>query len=106
MPDLTIDAINTGEENCVLLNLTGPIDGDGTNQLKSEIDQYIDHDVVNIILDMSNVEYVSSSGIRYLVASMDAAKAKGGMLSVTNPHPNVKYVLKITGLADLLVNGG
>lgn len=56
-------------------------------------------DVTSLELDFANLEYVSSAGIRQIVA---AHKKMGGNLVVSNVSPEVKEVLRLTGVGNRL----
>ena len=51
-----------------------------------------------IILDFAKVEYVSSAGIRQIVATHRKAKELDADFSVINVNPEVKSIIAITGL--------
>lgn len=55
-----------------------------------------------IVLDMSEVSYVSSAGIRALRNLYMILYRKGGSLSMEGIGENVMSVLKMTGLLDLI----
>ena len=51
-----------------------------------------------IILDFAKVEYVSSAGIRQIVATHRKAKELGADFSVINVNSEVRSIIAITGL--------
>lgn len=102
MNGLTINRTETGDASCALFALSGPAAGDSVGTLQTTLVEAIEAGAVNIILDMQDVDYISSSGVRALVAAHDTAKANGGSIAVKNPSANARYVLEITGLDDLL----
>ena len=55
----------------------------------------------NLTLDLENVHYISSSGLRILVSAKKQIDAKGGVLSIINACKDVRDVFEITGLSDL-----
>ena len=56
--------------------------------------------LVNI--DLSELEYVSSAGLRVLLVCAKAAKAKGGKLVLLSPKPAILEVLTISGFDKIL----
>ena len=56
-----------------------------------------------IILDMRDVEFLSSMGIRTILSTYKQAAATGGRLQITNPSPNVENVLGMAALGNLLL---
>ena len=59
----------------------------------------LDADTKELVLDLSGLEYTSSSGIRQIVA---AYKKMNGALTLKNPSAEVLDVLKMTGLTKRL----
>lgn len=59
----------------------------------------LDENVTSLTLDLEALEYVSSAGIRQIVA---AHKRMGGKLSVRNVKPEVLEVFRLTGVDSRL----
>jgi anti-anti-sigma factor len=60
-------------------------------------------DVNSITMDLSELDYVSSAGLRVLLVVAKAAKARGGKLVLTAPKPAILEVIKISGF-DRIIN--
>ena len=58
----------------------------------------------NLVLNMSQVPYLSSTGIRVILKIYKDAVEAGGKFHIELPSDNVKNVLGITALKDLLVS--
>ena len=54
-----------------------------------------------VVLDLANVPYMSSSGLRLLLTAHKTMLGKGGELQIANVQPSVKEVLAITGFSDI-----
>ena len=57
--------------------------------------------VDELIWDFSNLEYISSAGLRVLLSAHKVMSKKGGM-KVCNVNEVVKEVFEVTGFADIL----
>lgn len=57
----------------------------------------------NIILNFSNVSYISSAGLRALLIGQKTANSKKGSMKLINVRPAVMGILEQTGFAKLLV---
>jgi len=55
-----------------------------------------------VILDMAQLEYVSSAGLRALKSAHLAMRRKGGTLAVKNVGKQVMEVFEITGFVGML----
>ncbi len=56
----------------------------------------------NITINMKDLEYVSSAGLRSIRNLYIKVYQKGGKLTLTNVNENVMEVFEMTGLAGLL----
>lgn len=57
--------------------------------------------VTELIIDMQKLEYISSAGLRVLLAAEKKMRAKGRML-VRNVCPEIMEIFDITGFTDIL----
>lgn len=55
----------------------------------------------NAIFDLKELEYISSSGLRILVAAMKKMKAQGGKMTLKNVGEQVREVLEMTGFSQI-----
>jgi anti-sigma B factor antagonist len=55
-----------------------------------------------VVIDLANVPYMSSAGLRLLLAAHKTMMAKGGELQIANVQEAVREVLDITGFSDIL----
>jgi anti-sigma B factor antagonist len=56
----------------------------------------------NVTLDLCQVEYMASAGLRALLAADELARLGGGLLSVKNVTPSVMEVFDMTGFTEIL----
>ena len=57
--------------------------------------------VSEVDFDFAALEYISSAGLRVLMATQKAMMAAGGKMSVANPTAMVKGVFDMTGLSSV-----
>ena len=53
------------------------------------------------MVDLSSVEYMSSAGLRVLLAAMKREKSLGGVLVLCSLNPFVKEVFDLTGFSRI-----
>lgn len=58
-------------------------------------------DIANIEMEFSNLEYISSAGLRVLVATEKLCAGRGGKMRLLHPIDEVMEVFDMTGLADV-----
>ena len=56
----------------------------------------------SLLVDMAGVSFISSIGLRHLVAAAKTVRRKGGRLALVDPSPAVAEVIAVSGLTDLL----
>ena len=80
-------------------------EGKLTVQTASELDKTIvssfPEDASDLEIDLANVDYVSSSGLRVFVSASKLAVLHGGSFSLLHPRDDVMDVLEVTGMADV-----
>ena len=93
--------INLNREGGTLtVALEGRLDSITSQQLEAKLRTEID-DVTELIFDLSGLEYVSSAGLRVLLAAQKVMNHQGSM-SVRSITPEVMEIFDITGFMDLL----
>ena len=83
------------------LTIEGRIDTTTAPNLENVINS-LDAGVKDLVLDMKGVEYISSAGLRVLLAAQKKM-SKIGTLKLTGVCDAVMEVFEMTGFADILV---
>ena len=87
----------------IKLSIKGRIDSVNADELQRQVDRCMQDGKTNIVLNMLWVEYVSSSAIRVILKSFKDAKKAGGKLGIEQPSQNVRNVLGMVVLNELLI---
>lgn len=85
------------------LQLKGRLDANWADRVADAIETAIRAGHHQLDLDLAQVEYLSSAGIRVLLKYYKQLKAARGTLRVVRTKPAVLEVLQLTGFASLLV---
>jgi anti-anti-sigma factor len=85
------------------LEIQGRLDGYWADHLAQSLDDAVREGTRNLRLNLSEVSYLSSAGIRVLVRAHKQLSAIQGSFSVSAPSEAVRSILELTGLMDLLV---
>ncbi len=81
-----------------MIEIRGRVDSTNATKLGDSLSEQIDAGRNQIVLDLSNVEYMSSAGLREIVAALKKVKKNNGDLRLANLSPRVKEVLDLAGL--------
>ncbi len=88
--------------NCIVLEIQGRIDGISAPELKGLFDQHAASGDRIIILDFSDVSYMSSAGLRVLVQGRKSLKPIGGELILVAIPELVREVFRVSGMDHFL----
>lgn len=97
-------SINTKEmKRVTLLEVAGRVDSTTATQLGEALNEVIDEGRNRLVLDLENVEYMSSAGLRELVSALKRVNnlAGTGDLRLANPSDRVREVLELAGLDEI-----
>jgi len=85
----------------VTVSLEGRLDTTTAPQLQDELVNVF-NDAKSVVLDFSQLIYVSSAGLRVLLIGMKTAKASNAEFTLTNVSEEIMEVLEMTGFTDML----
>lgn len=88
------------EGSRLALELEGRLDTVTTPKLEAELKQSL-NDVTELIFDFSNLEYISSAGLRVLLAAQKTMNKQGSMV-IKNVNETIMEVFDVTGFSDIL----
>ena len=89
-------------DNTFELKAKGRLDAYWAGHLGDEVAEVLREGARSIWLNMKDVEYVSSAGIRVLFQTYKQLKDIQGTFAVTEPSEAVQSVLELAGLSELL----
>ena len=95
---MTIEKKINGE--AVTLIVSGRLDTQTAPQLEAELDAVLSG-LKELTFDMTNLEYVSSAGLRVILKAQKAMNAQGSM-KLTGVNDSIMEVFDITGFLDIL----
>ena len=95
---MTIEKKINGE--AVTLTISGRLDTQTAPELENELDAVLT-DIKELTFDMTNLEYVSSAGLRVILKAQKAMNAQGSM-KLTGVNDSIMEVFDITGFLDIL----
>ena len=88
------------DQDAVTLIVSGRLDTQTAPELENELD-VSRSDAKELVFDMTNLEYVSSAGLRVILKAQKAMNTKGSM-KLTGVNDSIMEVFDITGFLDIL----
>ena len=101
---LTITSEREGDIHVVALS--GEIDLANASDVEEELKRVEATDADAIVVDLSGLDFIDSTGIRVLVAADARSRADSSRLSLIRPPDRVLRIFTISGIADLLPFAG
>ena len=96
---MTIEIKKNTEET--IIEIVGRLDTITAPELEKTINNDIG-DTKNLVLNVKGMEYISSAGLRVLLATQKKMHKLGSM-KVINACPEVMEIFEVTGFTDILV---
>ena len=91
----------TVDGNKLVLDLEGRLDTTTAPQLENELKVSL-YDIKELTLDMENLEYLSSAGLRVLLAAQKQMQKQKAEMVVVNVNEIIMEVFEITGFVDII----
>ena len=95
---MTIEKTLNGTE--LTINLIGRLDTTTAPQLEAELKQNISG-VEKLVLNFAALEYLSSAGLRVLLAAQKIMNKQGEMI-IRNVNETIAEIFEVTGFSDIL----
>lgn len=85
-----------------VVEVEGNLDTNTSPNAQERIDQLIQAGASKILFDFEKVNYISSAGLRVLLATAKQLRKDGGDLRLCNLNRNVQDVFEISGFSSIL----
>ena len=89
------------EDGTLVMSFEGWFDAPASTQAKRDMQVFNDKHDRNIILDLSGLKYISSSGLRLFLNLLKATRAHGGSVKITGMSDYLNRVFDETGFTRL-----
>ena len=100
MEEIAMTITKTAENGTLRIALEGRLDTNTAPQLEAELKTSLSG-ITELELDFSGLEYVSSAGLRVLLAAQKTMSRQGKM-TIRNVNETIMEVFEITGFVEIL----
>jgi anti-anti-sigma factor len=90
------------EDGIKQIKLVGRLDIQGTKTIDPQFSATTSAEKAPVLVDLSEVEFLSSVGMQMLLYNAKALAKQGGVMVLLKPIPMVKEALKIVGFDALI----
>lgn len=85
-----------------ILKLIGKLDILGTGEVETKFSGYCAGVRPLVVVDLSEVDFLASIGIRLLTLTAKSIASRGGKMTLIRPIPEVQNVLEVTGIPAMI----
>lgn len=96
MSDL-LDVTTRSLQEITIVDVSGRIDAATSRDVETTLNTIIDGGARKVVFNGKNLTYISSSGLRVLLASLKRLKQDGGVLALAALQPAPLEVIRMTG---------
>lgn len=86
------------ENRTRIVKIDGRLDASNANQLEEALEGQL-ADVDKLVLDLTELDYLASAGIRVMLKAYKTMKAGNGIVTIRGANEEITDVLTITGFA-------
>jgi len=87
--------------NINIIGVSGKLDSFNSIELEKKLDALINSAQVQLVVDFNKLEYISSSGLRVLLAGLKKVRKQNGDIKLAGLKPFIKEVFDISGFTQL-----
>lgn len=96
-----MDITQEKKDNVNVINIKGRLDASTAGQLEEALAEFNNEERVRILVDCLELDYISSAGLRVLLAAAKDVKKQSGKICLSSLNPNVKQVFEISGFTSI-----
>ena len=85
-----------------VVSVAGKLDALSAGDYEKAVNQLIADGKTRLVINFAELSYISSAGLRVLLATAKQLKPKGGVALFANVHGNVQEVFEMTGFSTIL----
>ncbi|MBN1665309.1 MAG: STAS domain-containing protein [Deltaproteobacteria bacterium] len=96
-----MEIISRMEKDTAVVTVTGRMDAISAPQYQDKLNEMITAGTIAFVVDFDGLDYISSAGLRGILATAKALKIKGGQVRFANVRGTVKEVFEMSGFGSI-----
>lgn len=85
-----------------VISIVGSIDGLTAPELTEFIKSQIETGETNLVIDLDQVNFMSSAGLRAILTGLKSIRDQGGEIYLAAPQPGIEKTLRISGFNKII----
>ena len=100
---MSMEIVKNGEQdNCVLVAVKGRIDAVTAPEFDKQVGEWVDADTSDFIVDLSELDYISSAGLRSILGVAKRLRGNERELTLCSLKDTVREVFDISGFRSII----
>jgi len=91
----------THADKCSTISVFGSVDALTASELGKHLVEQVAAEHVNLVVDLTGLEFMSSAGLRTLLGAVKETRSHGGDLRIVSTNPGIDKVLKMSGFHNI-----
>ena len=96
-----MELIEKNTEKCIIIGLKGRLDTINYSILEKRLMELLDQNVTKIMVNCSQMDYVSSSGLRILLMALKRITMVKGKFVLCSLQENIREIFEISGFTSI-----
>ena len=96
-----MELIEKNTEKCMVIGIKGRLDTINYSILEKRLMELLDQNVTKILINCSQMDYVSSSGLRILLMALKRITMVKGKFVLCNLQENIREIFEISGFTTI-----
>jgi anti-anti-sigma factor len=88
-------------DSVAVVHIEGNLDTNTSPEAQQHLDELLEKGTSKILVDCEKVDYMSSAGLRVLLATVKRLTAAGGSLRISGLNETVQEVFEISGFSTI-----
>ena len=97
-----MDITSKNEDKALIVSVSGRMDAVTASDFENALTEFLDQGNSALVIDFSDLDYISSAGLRSILASAKKMKGLSGTLSLACLKEVVKEVFDISGFSAII----
>jgi anti-anti-sigma factor len=90
------------QDDVTVVTITHDLDASTSAETTAYLRSEIDAGRARLVIDISSVGYLSSAGLRVILAAVRSARSSGGDVRLAVAEGNIRRVVDMSGFSDLI----
>ena len=97
-----MDITSKNEDKALIISVSGRMDAVTASDFENALTEFLDQGNSALVIDFSDLDYISSAGLRSILASAKKLKGMNGTLSLACLKEVVREVFDISGFSAII----